>query len=216
MSTTNTVTKTNDFKKILMERRSIKSYDPSIKISREEMAEILSEATRAPSSTNLQPWHFLVIESDEAKAKLLQISSPTNSVKIETSAATIAIFGDLKNELKAEEIYNTNVELGYMPAEVKEKLLPGILEWIKSLSDQARRDIVMTDCGLVAMQLMLVARAHGYDSNPIAGYDKGRINDVFGLEKERFAPLMLISIGKAADEGFPTMRLPVDKIADWK
>lgn len=176
----------------------------------------MSEATRAPSSTNLQPWHFLVIESDEAKAKLLQISSPTNSVKIETSAATIAIFGDLKNELKAEEIYNTNVELGYMPAEVKEKLLPGILEWIKSLSDQARRDIVMTDCGLVAMQLMLVARAHGYDSNPIAGYDKETINEVFGLEKDRYAPLMLVSIGKAADEGFPTMRLPVDRIADWK
>lgn len=39
MSTTNNVTKTNDFKKILMERRSIKSYDPSIKISPEEMEE---------------------------------------------------------------------------------------------------------------------------------------------------------------------------------
>ncbi|RKL65554.1 nitroreductase family protein [Salipaludibacillus neizhouensis] len=216
MSTANTVTQTNDFKKIVMERRSIKSYDPSVKISREEMTEILSEATRAPSSTNLQPWHFLVIMSDESKAKLMQISAPSNSLKIETSAATIAIFGDLKNILKAEEIYNKNVELGYMLAAVKEQLLPGIRGWYDTLSEQNRRDIVMTDCGLVTMQLMLVARAHGYDTNPIAGYDKERINEVFGLDKDRYAPVMLVSIGKAADEGFPTMRLPIDRITDWE
>lgn len=216
MPTANTVTQTNDFKKIVLERRSIKSYDPSVKISREEMKEMLSEATRAPSSTNLQPWHFLVIESEEAKAKLLQIAFPTNSIKIQTSAATIAIFGDMNSVSKAEEIYSKNVELGYMPTEVKDQLIPGIRGWLEQLSEQARRDIVMTDCGLVAMQLMLAARAHGYDTNPLAGYDKDRINEVFDLDKDRYAPVMLISIGKAADEGYPTMRLPVDRIAEWK
>lgn len=73
----------------------------------------------------------------------------------------------------------------------------------------------MTDCGLVAMQLMLVARAHGYDTNPIAGFDKNHINEVFGIDKDRYTPVMLISIGKAADNGFPTMRLPVESIAEW-
>ena len=216
MSNSSHVIPTNDFKKILTERRSIKSYDPLVKISREEMTEIFREATRAPSSTNLQPWHFLVIESDEAKSRLMEIASPTNHVKIETSAVTIAIFGDLHNTLKADEIYSANVELGYMPAEFKERQLEGILGWIASLTEQDRRDIVMTDCGHVAMQLMLVARAHGYDTNPIAGYDKTRINDVYGLGKERYVPVMILTMGKAADNGFPTMRLEVDKVAEWK
>ncbi|MFF2911431.1 nitroreductase family protein [Paenibacillus sp. NPDC057934] len=215
MSTTNAVTQTNDFKKIVLERRSIKSYEPSVKISHEEMTEILNEATHAPSSINFQPWRFLVIESDEAKAKLSQLA-PFNRQKIETSAAVIAIFGDLKNVQYAEEIFTRNVQLGYMPAEVKEQVLPTSLGYYENLSDQARRDIVMTDCGLVAMQLMLVARAHGYETNPMGGYEKDLIAEVFGMEKDRYAPVMLVSIGKAADNGFPSMRLPIDRVAEWK
>lgn len=42
----------------LLKRRSIRSYDPNVKISKEEMIEILAKASRAPSSMNMQPWRF--------------------------------------------------------------------------------------------------------------------------------------------------------------
>ena len=57
----------------LTERRSIRKYDPTIKISKEEMKNMLEEATRAPSSMNMQPWRFIVVESNEAKEKLISI-----------------------------------------------------------------------------------------------------------------------------------------------
>ncbi|ANF97915.1 nitroreductase family protein [Paenibacillus bovis] len=215
MTTTNAVTQTNDFRKIALERRSIKSYDPSIKISREEMTEILDEATRAPSSINLQPWRFLVIESEEAKAQLLPLAK-FNSHQVETSAAVIAIFGDLQHELNAEEIFNTAVELGYMPAEVKERQLPFAMAYYENLSEQARKDIALIDSGLVSMQLMLVARAHGYDTNPIGGYEKEKMAEVFGMDTKRYVPVMLLTIGKAANEGYPSMRLPINSVAEWK
>ncbi|MEH7016535.1 nitroreductase family protein, partial [Bacillus sp. JJ63] len=60
--------KTNNFTEIITGRRSIRKYDPSVKISKEEMTEILTEATLAPSSVNMQPWRFLVIDSAEGKA----------------------------------------------------------------------------------------------------------------------------------------------------
>ena len=215
MTTTNAVTQTNDFRKIALERRSIKSYDPSVKISREEMTEILNEATRAPSSINLQPWRFLVIESEEAKAQLLPLAK-FNSHQVETSSAVIAIFGDLQHELNAEEIFNTAVELGYMPAEVKERQLPFALSYYENLSEQARKDIALIDSGLVSMQLMLVARAHGYDTNPIGGYEKEQMSELFGMDTKRYVPVMLLTIGKAANEGYPSMRLPINSIAEWK
>lgn len=59
--------KTNDFMEIMKGRRSIRNYDPTVKISKEEMTEILEEATTAPSSVNAQPWRFLVIDSPEGK-----------------------------------------------------------------------------------------------------------------------------------------------------
>ena len=46
--------KNNDFSEITYGRRSVKLYDPEVKISREEMTEILAEASRAPSSVNMQ------------------------------------------------------------------------------------------------------------------------------------------------------------------
>lgn len=70
----NTITgqfnKTNDFDNIVLERHSVKAYDPEVKISREEMTEILAKASRAPSAINMQPWRFLVIDSAEGKEKL--------------------------------------------------------------------------------------------------------------------------------------------------
>ncbi|WP_046213501.1 nitroreductase family protein [Paenibacillus wulumuqiensis] len=215
MTTTNAVTQTNDFRKIALERRSIKSYDPSVKISREEMTEILNEATRAPSSINLQPWRFLVIESEEAKAQLLPLAK-FNSHQVETSSAVIAIFGDLQHDLNAEEIYNTAVELGYMPAEVKERQFPLTVAYYENLSEQARKDIALIDSSLVAMQLMLVARAHGYDTNPIGGYEKEQMAELFGMDTKRYVPVMLLTIGKAANEGYPSMRLPINSVAEWK
>lgn len=58
-----------------------------MKISKEEMTEILTEATLAPSSVNMQPWRFVVIESDEAKATLAPLAK-FNQSQVETSSAT--------------------------------------------------------------------------------------------------------------------------------
>lgn len=210
-----TIQKTNDFNEIVNGRRSIKQYDPSVKINREEMTEILAQASKAPSSINMQPWRFLVIDSDEAKEKLAPLAS-FNLDKVMSSSAVIAIFGDRRNYEYAEEIYGKAVEHGYMPEEVKEFQLNYFKPLYEGLSDEQMKDIVMLDSGLVAMQLMLVARAYGYDTNPIGGYEKDKLAEVFGMEKDRYVPVMLITIGKALDEGYQSYRLPVDTITTWR
>ncbi|KGE19522.1 nitroreductase family protein [Paenibacillus wynnii] len=208
-------TQTNDFTSIITGRRSIRKYDSSVKISKEEMTEILTEATLAPSSVNMQPWRFIVIESAEGKSKLAPLAK-FNQIQVETSSAVIAVFGDLNNFDYAEEIYGAAVERGLMPADVKERQLTALAGHFSTLPADVNKDTVLIDAGLVSMQLMLAARAHGYDTNPIGGYEKDRIAEAYGLDKERYIPVMLISIGKAAEEGYASVRLPIDKITDWK
>ncbi|MCY9112112.1 nitroreductase family protein [Bacillus atrophaeus] len=206
---------TNDFMEIMKGRRSIRSYEPSVKISKEEMTEILEEATTAPSSVNAQPWRFLVIDSPEGKEKLAPLSS-FNQTQVTTSSAVIAVFADMNNADYLEEIYSKAVELGYMPQEVKDRQIAALTAHFEKLPAQVNRETILIDGGLVSMQLMLTARAHGYDTNPIGGYDKENIAEAFGLEKERYVPVMLLSIGKAADKGYASYRLPIDTIAEWK
>ena len=62
---------------------------------------------------------------------------------------------------------------------------------------------------------MLVARAHGYDTNPIGGFERDQIAEVLNLDKERYYPVMILSIGKAAEKGYPSYRLPTSDITTW-
>jgi len=210
----NTTTE-KDFMEIVKGRRSIRVYDENVKISKDEMTQILEEATTAPSSLNLQPWRFVVIDSAEGKDTLLPLAS-LNKRQVETSAAVIAIFADYQMADYTEEIFDTAVERGLMPPEVRDRQVNMIKGIYKDAPKEAIKDSILLDSGLVAMQLMLVARAHGYDTNPIGGYDKKNIAEAFGLEKERYLSVMLLSIGKAAEEGYPSVRFPIDRITDWK
>ncbi|WP_436374649.1 nitroreductase family protein [Cytobacillus sp. BC1816] len=205
----------NDFREIITGRRSIRNYDPMVKISREEMTEILEEATLAPSSVNLQPWRFVVIDSKEGKETLAPLAK-FNQRQVETSSAVIAVFVDMKSEAFIEKIYDTAVEKGYMPADVRDKQVPSIKGLVETMTFEQKKEMNLIDAGLVSMQLMLAARAHGYDTNPIGGYEKDRIAEAFQLDKERYYPVMLISIGKAADQGYQSVRLPVEDITEWK
>ena len=206
---------TTDFMEIVKGRRSIRNYDTNVKISKEEMTQILEEATLAPSSVNMQPWRFLVIDSEEGKATLAPLAK-FNQVQVETSSAVIAVFGDMNAVDQLENIYDTAVAKGLMPQEVRDRQVPAIQGMYSSISANDLKDSILIDSGLVSMQLMLVARAHGYDTNPIGGYEKDQIAEAFGLEKDRYVPVMLLSIGKAVDAGYPSVRLPINDIADWK
>ncbi len=103
-----------------------------------------------------------------------------------------------------------------MPQEVREQQVPAIRGLLEQMTREQFKDMNLIDAGLVSMQLMLVARAHGYDSNPIGGYEKDKIAEAFELDKERYFPVMLISIGKAADKGYQPVRLSVEDTTEWR
>nr|WP_246117115.1 nitroreductase family protein [Shouchella miscanthi] len=211
----NEMTTKEHFLNVLESRKSIRIYDENVKISKEEMTELLAAAVKAPSSVNLQPWRFVVIESDEAKSTLAPLAS-FNQNQVKTSSAVIAVFADMNNLDYLEEIYGKAVELGLMPEEVKENQVPAIRGLLSGISDQQNKESILIDGGLVSMQIMLTAKAFGYDTNPIGGFDKENIAEAFGLEKERYVPVMLISIGKANEAGYKSYRMPVEQVTEWK
>lgn len=205
----------NDFQDIVLNRRSIRNYDPSYEIEHSELLQIIDEAAKAPSSVNLQPWRFVIVESEEAKAKLKPLIR-FNTLQNETSSAMILIFGDLKCQEYAQEIYQEAVNRGLMPQEVMEKQLAAIVPMYDSLNKAQMERIVQIDASLVAMQLMLVARSHGYDTNPIGGFDADQLAAAFDLDEERFHPVMILSIGKAMETGYESVRLSAEKITSFK
>lgn len=205
----------NDFVDIVKGRRSVRHYDEDFKISQEELREIIAEASLAPSSANMQSWRVVVVDTPEGKEKLKPLVR-FNTLQNDTSSAMLLIFGDTKSYLYAEEIFNTAVEQGKMPPEVRNSQLETILSIYPTLSKEMKVEIAKIDSSLFAMQLMLVARAHGYDTNPMAGFEADQLAKTFELDEERYTPVMILSIGKAKVAGYESIRLSTDKISFWR
>jgi nitroreductase len=207
--------KENDFSTILKGRRSVRNYDPTVKISQEEMKQIINDTVTAPSSINMQPWRFVVVASEEGK-KTLEPLVQFNKVQNETSAAMIVIFGDLDNFAQAEKIYGTAVEQNLMPEEVKDRQLAMFAPVMEQMSLAEKQQTVLIDGSLAAMNLMLTARAYGYDTNPIGGFDRKTITEALELDPKQYYPIMIVSIGKAQEAGYPSYRLPAEDITFWR
>ncbi|NQX48595.1 nitroreductase family protein [Paenibacillus tritici] len=205
----------NDFVSIITGRRSVRHYDEQVKITTKEMQDIINEASLAPSSANIQPWRVIVVHTPEGKDKLRPLVQ-FNTQQNDSSAAMLIILGDTQSEQYVEEIYNMAVEQGKMPQEVRDKQVSQILGMFPLLPRDMKIEIAKVDASLFAMQLMLVARAHGYDTNPMAGFERDKVVSAFDLDDERYVPVMILSIGKAKQEGHESVRLPSDKITFWR
>ncbi|HFI0507219.1 TPA: nitroreductase family protein [Streptococcus suis] len=196
-------------------RRSVKVYDETVTIDQEEMLDMLNKAITAPSSVNLQPWRFVVVESEAAKAKLRPMVR-FNTKQVDTASAVVLIFADMQPQEHTEAIYDRAVTEGKMPQEVRDYQVPAIKNMYDALSPATMREVVKMDASLAAMQLMLVARSHGYDTNPMSGFDPEEMAATFDLDPERYIPVLMVSIGKAKEPGFDSVRIEAEKKTVFK
>lgn len=200
------------FETVLKERRSVRRYDPAVQISEQELKQMLTEATLAPSGANLQPWKFMVITDPALKEQLLPIAN--NQIQVVEASAVIAVLGDLEAYKQADKIYSSAVAAGYMAEEVKQKLVANLTGYLKNLDPNAVKSYAFLDCGIVSAQIMLVAKAHGYDTVAMAGFNAAKLIEAYRIP-ERYAPAILIAVGKAAQPGHPTVRLPIEDVTFW-
>lgn len=201
-----------DLAALMRERRSVRHYDPSFKISREELKEMLELAVTAPSSSNMQPWRFLIIDEPELKEKLLPIAN--NQKQVVEASAVIAVLVDMRSFDKASEIYHKTAEFGIMSEVVRDKMIENSIKLYGGVPQEILRRINSFDAGLVSMQLMLIARSKGYDTVPMGGYNAEKFKEEFNVPAT-YEPALLLAIGKAAEQGHPSSRLDLEHITFW-
>ncbi|MFV0480563.1 MAG: nitroreductase family protein [Campylobacteraceae bacterium] len=206
---------TNPKNRVFEERRSIRKYKKDVKISKDELTSIINDAISAPSSLNLQPWRFAVIESKKA----LEDVKPFllfNQTQAETCSAIIVVYIDTNAESRAVEILDGEVKLGLKTKEQKEKFL----EFVKSIRGSRSAETVLNsqflDCGFASMQLMLSITNYGYASNPIGAFDKEAISKYLDIDTKRYIPAVLFTIGKADEDGKATSRFEANDVIFWR
>jgi len=175
-------------------RRSIKYYDPDHKMSDEQLTELLSLATLSPTAFNIQHWRFVIVKDPELRKKIRKAA--WDQAQVTDSSLLIILCADLKAWEKAPNRYWQDA-----PKEVQDFILPAIDGYYRD-KDQVQRDEVMRSCGIAAQTLMLSAKAMGYGSCPMDGFDFPTVAELINLPDDHVIS-MFIAIGKATSEAAP-------------
>lgn len=80
-------------------------------------------------------------------------------------------------------------------------MIPAIDAYYRD-KDQVQRDEAMRSCGIVAQTLMLSAKALGYDSCPMDGFDFDAVGKLINLPDDHVIA-MFVAIGKGTKEPWP-------------
>ena len=199
---------------IFLDRKSIRHYDKNYKIPKEELNSILKLALRAPSSMNLQPTKLLVIQSNEAKEKI-RPAMLGNHLQLDTSSAFILVLTDLNKFVTGKDVFKNSYDAGILPKDVYNRQLSIIEERNKTYPLESIIREGFLDAGLVAMQLMLVAKDRGYDTCPIGGFNKESVLKTLGIENENLMPVVIISLGKALEKGYDSYRSDLNDVVKF-
>jgi len=176
------------------QRRAVKHYDPVHRMTEGEVRGLLSLAMKSPTAFNLQHWRFVVV-SDPALRKQIRAVA-WDQAQVTDASLLIVLCADLKAWQRDPWRYWRNA-----PQPVRDYLVPAIQRYYEG-REQVQRDEAMRSCGIAAQTLMLAAKAMGYDSCPMDGFDFDAVARLINLPADHVIAMM-VAVGKRVQEAWP-------------
>lgn len=185
-------------------RRAVKQFDPNHRFTDEERTRLLEAAIQAPTSFNIQHWRFVVVDDPELRKQIREVGN--DQAQITEASMLIIMTADVGAWQKESARYWANA-----PQEVAD-LLVGWMGPFHEGREQLQRDEAMRSIGMAMQTLMLGAKAMGYESCPMIGYDFDKVSEMINLPEDHcIGPL--VAIGKGAKEPWPKPgQLPLDEV----
>lgn len=208
----------------LQRRYATKAFDSAKKLPEAVVEQLFALLRLSPSSTNIQPWHFIVASSAEGKARLAKGAGGSysyNESKI-LNASHVVLFcartqvddEHLQRVLAAEEQDGRfatapkvkdaahNTRLAYLNEH--KYIKKDVPHWLEKQ--------VYLNLG----SFLLGAGLLGIDAVPMEGIDQAVLDAEFGLNERDLTAVTAVALGYRADTdfnaGLPKSRLAVDDI----
>ena len=206
-------------------RHTTKAYDPNRRIP-DETVEKLKELLRfSPSSTNIQPWHFVIASTQEGKERVAKATekdpfnrpSILNASHVVVFASRLAVDEDyLQHVLEQEDKdgrFDTDKET-HKPA------MHGGRSLFVNLHKQDFKDVqhwMDKQVYLNLGQFLLGAAALGVDATPMEGIEIPVLDAEFGLREKGYSAVFVVPLGYHDPEqdynaSLPKSRLPYSDI----
>lgn len=173
----------------IVSRRSIRKYLDK-PVENEKIMELLESARLAPSGSNTQPWHFIVIKSPAMREKVATVSH--NQQWMRSAPVYIAVVGDIRCRIKD----NPNLVLDENSPEPELKL-------------------VIRDTTIAAEHIILSAEALGLSTCWIAWFTQEEIRPVLKVPEDKYV-LSIITVGYSAENPESRPRKSLEDIVHYE
>jgi nitroreductase len=185
-------------------RRAVKHYDPDHRMTDAEVDQLMEHVLLSPTAFNIQNWRFVLVRDDALRQEIRKVAWDQSQVT--ESSLLIVLCADLKSWDKDPHRYWQNA-----PQPVQDFLLPAIDQYYRG-KEQVQRDEAMRSCGLAAQTIMLAAKAMGYDSCPMDGFDYDQVGRLIQLPEDHVVAMFVV-VGKGTKEAWPRGgQLPADEV----
>ena len=178
-----------DIIKLLQSRYTTKVYDPSFRLSEEQLAIIKEVLRLSPSSINSQPWAFELIEDESLKSVLAE-ESRSNLERVKQASLLIVFYTYRDVETFIKERIDTQEA-------------PVQTYFYNYVASQGRDAIQawQTHQVYIALGVLLTSLASmGLDSTPMEGLNVDKYDEILGREKYR--PVLAVLVGRHAEDDF--------------
>lgn len=177
-------------------RHAVKAYDPSKKVSPENIDKIIEAARLAPTSSGLQPFTVIIVENQELKDKMTAGALNPECMR---DASHIMIFAawDTYTAQRIDEVYDYTTDERGLPrgrfSSYTDKLKSIYLNETdeNNFAHAARQTYIALGLALAQAAELKV------DSTPIEGFDNNHIDEVLGLKEQGLKSVSLIYLGYA-------------------
>ncbi len=214
-----------NFYEVVSSRRAVRRFTDK-DIPSNVLDACLDIAMLAPSSSNLQPWQFLVIESDDTRKKVVEYCMSQNAARTANKLIVVVARTDTWRQNAKDNL--TYYPSSPVPKSVQDyygKLIPiamtrgtlNVFAPAKWAMAQAVRQVkgamvepmynsedlknwALTSTALACQNLMLAFRAYGFDSCPMGGFDEPQLKKLLDLNDEQHI-CMVIAAGERDERG---------------
>ncbi|WP_417443746.1 oxygen-insensitive NAD(P)H nitroreductase [Joostella sp.] len=210
-----------NLKEVLDWRYTTKKFDPTKKISEADMAQVKNLLRMSPSSVNLQPWHFIIAETPEGKARIAKGTQGFfhfNEPKITNASAVVLFCSKIDvDEDYYQHIADTEDKSGRFP---NEDIKNGFLGAVKAFANIHKYDLkdqqhwMEKQVYLNIGGFLLGVATLGIDATPMEGIDVKVLDEEFGLREKGFTALVAVSLGYRAESDFnSTEKTPKSRLS---
>lgn len=188
-------------------RRSIRKFKPDT-VSEDAIKNILEAGRLAPSGTNLQPWRFVVVKSDEARSKLNECTPLPFVAK---APVVIACCIDMESFANTGQRMKELKEAGAFLGTPLDETKPDDYSKRRNMDEIAMRAYASLNVAIAIDHMTLRAVDLGLGSCWVMMFDQDKTKKALELE-DKYNIVALIPVGYPDQNPAPRPRLSLDDI----